>query len=677
MAERVRQFSRAGFVGRAEYRRVFASALAGEPGAPQVLFVHGPGGIGKSALLRQLADDALERGHTVVWVDGEYVLTSTTTLAEAVAPVHTSTRPVLVVDGFEHCQALETWFRDQLLPTAPEDTVVVVAGRHRPEPRWTLGPGWRHLVRTIALAPLTVDEAGDLLTQRGVPGELHTTVNSFAAGHPLTLCLAAEETAATPATACDTPWEPSPQVVETLLARVIDRAPSAAHEYGLRVCGHVRHTTMGLLRTGLSEHDARVVFDWLTELPYVEVGRHGLICHELVREVLDSSFKWRDPLVYAEVNLRLWRHLLDGRSAVSDDAIDVAAKDLLYLSRYLTSSSNESLAFRGREALFESAYLPEMREDLLRLAREDRGEEHARLVAYWLDRQPEGFTVHHRAGDLTVVSFDVWLRLSPGTDELGGDPALAPVQEYLEHAGQVKPGEHVGVARFHVPALSSKHYVIEVTLHTGYQSIKSLHRDNSLVASFVPAPNATIVAPHLEAYDLVLYRKIPEVEDGSWGLFTRDWRETPLGHHLERAERKLRLAGMLGYAAQGAGQAPAISQEEFFTAVKQALRDWHDDEAIAVNRLIRVYGDVGALRAAVVTTVDALRRDPRSIKHLRAVQATHLDRDTSQRAAAARLGVPFSSYRRHLQAGIHEICDALWRRHEENGVQNNRNSSAD
>ncbi|MFD9959679.1 AAA family ATPase [Amycolatopsis sp. NPDC058986] len=666
LADRVRPFFRTGFIGRDEYRQVFGSALRGGPDAPQVLFVHGPGGIGKSALLRQLADDADERGRTVVWVDGEYVLTSTSALTEAVAPVHTTERPVLVIDGFEHCQALEAWLREQLLPTVPEDTVVVIAGRRRPEPQWTLDLGWRHLVRTIPLAPLTQDEVSDLLTQRGVPGELHATVNGFAAGHPLTLCLAAEETTVKPGAVRDAEWEPSPQVIETLLARMIDRVPSAAHEYGLRVCGHVRHVTVGLLRTGLNEHDAHTVFDWLAGLPYVETGRHGLVCHELVREVLDSSFKWRDPVAYGELNLRLWRYLLNDRSPASDDEIDVAAGDLLYLSRYLSPAGAEILAFREREALFESAYLPEMREDLLRLAREYWGEEHTRLVAYWLDRQPEGFSVYHRAEDMTMVSFYAWLRLSPGTDELSGDPVLAPVREYLDQAGQVKPGEHVGVARFGVPALSAENYVAEVTVHTGYQSIKSLHRKDGLVASFLLVPNATAAVSQLEPYDLGLYRAIPELGDGSWGLFIRDWREIPLGQHLERTEEKLRGGVMLGDAVRETRAAPAMSQEEFFAAVKQALRDWHDDEALAVNQLIRVYGDLGALRAAVVTTVDALRQDPRRLRQQRAVQATYLDRDTNQRAAAARLGVPFSSYRRHLQSGEREICDALWQHHHRN-----------
>ncbi|MFD9891398.1 hypothetical protein ACFWY9_18800 [Amycolatopsis sp. NPDC059027] len=638
--------------------------------------MHGPGGIGKSALLRHLADDAAVRGHTVVWVDGEYVLTSATALAEAAAPVHAGDRPVLVIDGFEHCRPLETWLRGQLLATVPEDTVVVIAGRHRPEPHWTLDPGWRHLVHTIPLAPLDPDEADALLAGRGVPDHLRSPVNGFAAGHPLTLCLAAEETSAKPGLAGNTAWEPSPHVIETLLAHMIDRVPSAAHEYGLRVSGHVRHVTLGLLRTGLDEHDARIVFDWLTELPYVEAGQHGLVCHELVREVLDSSFKWRDPVAYHDLHMRLYRYLLRAPSAVSGNAVEVAVRDVLYLTRYLDQEYAQIMADQERESLFISDYTPEMREDVLRITRENENDECARLVAYWLDRKPEAFKISCRAEDLTPVSFFAWLRLSPETDDLTGDPALAPIREYLDRVDRLGHGEYVGMARFQVPVVSAERCMSETVLNASFMSTLSMHQRDGLVATFMLIPEIETFGPGIEQYDFRTLRSIPELGAGGWGVVVHDWREVPMEPHFERIEKTLSQRGAPGDVARDVPPAPAFSREEFFAAVKQALRDWHDDEAVAANPLVRIHGGTAALRTAVTSTVDALRQDPRRIKHQRAIQATYLDRQTNQKAAAARLGVPFSSYRRHLQAGVHEICAALWHRQEENRFQVSRNSSA-
>ncbi|MFD0395020.1 hypothetical protein ACFQ3Z_33900 [Streptomyces nogalater] len=33
----------------------------------------------------------------------------------------------------------------------------------------------------------------------------------------------------------------------------------------------------------------------------------------------------------------------------------------------------------------------------------------------------------------------------------------------------------------------------------------------------------------------------------------------------------------------------------------------------------------------------------------------------TQQSVAERLGLPFSTYRRHLAGGIARVCDALWR----------------
>jgi hypothetical protein len=60
--------------------------------------------------------------------------------------------------------------------------------------------------------------------------------------------------------------------------------------------------------------------------------------------------------------------------------------------------------------------------------------------------------------------------------------------------------------------------------------------------------------------------------------------------------------------------------------------------------------------------VEDLRLEPAGDKLHRAVTATFASGAPTQEAAAERLGLPFSTYRRHLTSGIEQVCGLLWRR---------------
>ncbi len=53
---------------------------------------------------------------------------------------------------------------------------------------------------------------------------------------------------------------------------------------------------------------------------------------------------------------------------------------------------------------------------------------------------------------------------------------------------------------------------------------------------------------------------------------------------------------------------------------------------------------------------------PRDDKLLRAVERTYLRPAPSQEAAAELLGLPFSTYRRHLTGGVGRVVAWLWDR---------------
>src|SRR4051794_32179714 len=67
----------------------------------RVVYVHGPGGIGKSALLRAAARRGLAAGFSVHAVDGTAVGPADDELAAALAPALEAERPLLLLDDLD------------------------------------------------------------------------------------------------------------------------------------------------------------------------------------------------------------------------------------------------------------------------------------------------------------------------------------------------------------------------------------------------------------------------------------------------------------------------------------------------------------------------------------------------------------------------------------------------
>ena len=67
-----------------------------------------------------------------------------------------------------------------------------------------------------------------------------------------------------------------------------------------------------------------------------------------------------------------------------------------------------------------------------------------------------------------------------------------------------------------------------------------------------------------------------------------------------------------------------------------------------------------ALEVLVGAAVETLRAHPRDDKLWRAVERTYVRPAATQERAAAALGLPFSTYRRHLTHGVDRVVAWLW-----------------
>jgi hypothetical protein len=161
----------------------------------------------------------------------------------------------------------------------------------------------------------------------------------------------------------------------------------------------------------------------------------------------------------------------------------------------------------------------------------------------------------------------------------------------------------------------------------------------------------------------------PRLEDDAYTLFVHDWRAVPAQAWLERMNQLL-LAGPAGGPSAATAKLAVLSQAEFAEAVRKALRQLSRLDALATSPLTRTrliaewagQNPATALGDLLRQAIDDLREDPRSVKFHRALSVTFLRSTPTQALAAERLGLPFTTYRRHLTAGIERVCADLWHR---------------
>jgi hypothetical protein len=669
LADRLSETRRKSFTGRRGERALFAAALAGDSGAFSVLYLYGPGGIGKSTLLHQLASDARDAGRPVTELDARLVDATPQSFEAAAGPLAVG-GSVLLIDTFEKCQGLETWLSQRFLPRLPSDAIVVIASRCAPDPAWRADTAWSDALRVITLRNLDPADSAALMTARGVAAELQPSLLEFAGGHPLALTLAAEVAAS--GSCGPQSWAPDQDVVGTLLSRLVGELPSPQHRHALELCAHVEFVTEDLLRAALPG-DTAGLFEWLRGLPFTETSPGGVFPHDIVRTALEADLRWRDPDGYAAMHYAVRPYLIGRvREAAAPDVLD-ATRAFLFIYRRSPAVTGYFGWWRGDD-VYMDRYRGSDRPQLLAMTAEAQGPGSATLAGYWLDRQPGAFQVCRRGATGSPVAFGTWLRLT-ADDKPGActDPIVTAAWAHSQAYGGPRPGEHLGLLRF----------MIHQAPHDGHRRHRHLSpaselmqtrvvsewlRQQGLAWSFITEPGPGYWRDQLEITEHGPISARPEVGGRSYALFAHDWRRAPLEPWLDRQSARA-VAGSGTVAADEPIAFPVLSRPEFDQAVRAALRSLHSaalaGNVLARSRLAAHRGGQGqpeVLRELLTGMIGSMSTDPKEAKLHRVLDATYLRPAPTQEAAAALLRLPFSTYRRHLANGLELVSDRLWAR---------------
>ena len=566
-------------------------------------------------------------------------------------------RVVLLVDGYEWLGPLDGWFRERLLPGLPATSVTVIASRLPPRPEWRADAAWSEMLRVVSLRNLEPDDARSYLDRRGVPVARQSEVLALAHGHPLTLSLLVDVLARDP----DMPLTTVPaDLVGGLLERLVTGVPSAAHRRALEVSAVARMTSEGLLRDVVGDSaDPHALFRWLVGLSVIEVRSDGVLPHDLVRDLLDADLRWRDPEGYRQVFRAIRAHALELVRRRDGREQQRAIADLKFLFRNLRSVLSP-VAWDMWGDHYPDRAVAADRGAIVDLIGSAEGDRSAALADHWLDRQPGGFhVVRERGGKVRGVV--ALLDLSTASDEdRAADPGAAAAWTYVERTAPVRPGEIVTQCRFIVDAEAYQGpspTLNAVPILTLQQQLTTPH----LAWDFVALAEPDLWEDYFAAADLPRAEGADFfVDDRRYGLFAHDFRRVPVEAMTERwTERALADDALLLPAAAPEPELLVLSHTDFDAAVRQAMRDLHRPDLLVRNPLLRtrlvasLQGATGvqALEELLRAAASSLAGDPRDDKLFRALDRTYLRTSRTQEAAAAALGLPFSTYRRHLRHG--------------------------
>ena len=710
LSDALRQNLRAGLVGRDAERAVFASALAADALPFHVVHVSGPGGVGKTTLLRAFEALAAEAGVPAAFLDLRDVDATPDGVTRAVeaafaragtgAPAGAAGgRRVLLLDTFEAAQSLDGWLQRVFLPARPDDLLVVVAGRHAPAPSWTADAAWAAAVCAMPLGNLTPAEAGAFLGGRDVPAADHAGVLAFTHGYPLALALVAERLRQRPGT----PFAPAdaPDVVRTLLERFVHDVPSPRHRTAIEGAALARAVTEPLLAALLgdagpdagpdaeaggdgeaSAADAHALFGWLRGLTFVEDGPRGLALHDVAREAVEVDLRWRDAERYATLHARARRFYTSRLLAPGAETATVLGDYVhLYRDNPVVQPLLGSLAGAWRNADLRPArpMRPADVPALVAMARRHEGDAGAAIAERWFVQQPDATEVFD-AADGTPAGFLTALALDD-TDpaDRAADPLARAAWAAVE--GTRRPGERVLLFRFWMDA-DAYQGLSAVQSLVFARTVRHYLTTPRLAVSLLPVADPDLWGPVLAFAGLARWPEAAAaVGEQAFAVFGMDWRAVPPAAWLDALAARVPTDVPAPPERAPSEGLAVLSQDAFAEAVRDALRGAARPHTLARNPLLRTaivdaaagpdadpVDRAAALVALLTEAAETLRLTPRETPLWNALRLTYLAPAPSQAIAAERLDVPFSSYRRHLTRGVAHVVDLLWRQETGGGA---------
>ena len=682
LADRLAEARRKHFVGRAAEIDLFRSALQASPPAFAVLYLYGPGGVGKTSLLHEFTRVANEAGVTLVSLDARHINPSPQHFLAAInlslhadpaaLPFETlaaAPRSVILIDTYELLSPLDAWLRETFLPQLSVQTLVIIAGREPPAADWRSAPEWRDLLRVVSLRNLPPDDSRAYLIARGVPSAQHDSVVSFTHGHPLGLSLVADVAAQQTDDAIFQP-DQAPDLIDALLKRFIEHVPGARHRLTLQICAHARVTNEALLREVIGEEEAHDLFEWLRGLSFIEQGPQGLYPHDLARDVIDRDLQWRDPDGYAELHRRVRAPIIRHIADLSGPERIQSTTDLVFMHRN-NPIMQQAFQFNELGKFYAEQAGRADHEDVLESVGRLEGSAVVPLAQHWLQRRPDDWVVVRGSRGAVLGVMCCLFLAQIASEDIAVDPVTQAALTYIQRHAPLRLNEDVMLARFYFDCRTHQRSTPVLDALSIYSTALWMTTPNlAWTMLYVAQPEQW-----LALMNYLNFHRADEADAlaGGWRYhaFAHDWRAQPVLQWLEMMSTREMLTQMTPADVMVAPPPPLIvlSEPEFADAVKSALRDFTHPIELAANplmrsRLVAQHAEgsptPATLQALLRAAADTLKQTPKDEKFYRAAWHTYFQPAPTQELAAEAIGIPFNTYRYQLATALERITAWLW-----------------
>jgi hypothetical protein len=675
------------FVGREKELQLFRSILQQNELSNYLLYIYGPGGQGKSSLIREFTESCSLLSVPFVKLDSQDMIPTPDGFVATLQKLlntnnfieylqNLDSKFVLLIDTYEMLSPLDDWLRTVFLPQMPDNVLTVLAGRKSPSADWISDSGWQQLMKTIQLRNLTPSESKEFLQKRKIAESEIDKILDFTYGHPLALSVVADMYDQYP----DRSFSPeeSPDIVRTLLERFVQKAPSPAHRTALEICAIAKITTESLLQQSMEMEDVSELFTWLQDLSFIETNRSGIYPHDSAREALCADLRWRNPDWNKELHRRIRKCYISKLNSVPPEE----QRYLLYLLAYLHRQHPMVKPFLEWQA-GAGYWIEKLKKDdiphLQQMVEQHEGEKEAGNFNFWV-HHPASFVWVYRNNIEKPSGFLLRININEiPAEENTNDLMVENIRDYAGQNLGLRKGEIFTLFRFW---MSEETYQRVGRLQSSiFLTTVQYYFTPGLAVHMISCANPGFWKQILSYSDLHYVKELDFADEkNTFGFYMHDWRKVPPAAWLDILGQREIGEETESNFDQPRLQLIVLSEDEFSNSVHEALKNYQSEKKLAANPLIRsklVLNHAGGtedisilvatLRDCIAGACDSLKESPKEEKLFRVLFRTFINPVGSQESTADFLNFSFSTYRRYLRKAVNLVIEHLWAMEIENG----------